>query len=36
MLMGIQTLRCASHLVDDNEWILELVVDAHLNISQQV
>ena len=27
---GIQTLRCASHLVDDNEWIQELVVDAHL------
>ena len=30
VLMGIQTLRCASHLVDDNEWIQELVVDAHL------
>ena len=30
VLMAIQTLRCASSLVDDNEWIQELVVDAHL------
>ena len=30
VLMGIQTLRCASHPQDDNEWIQELVVDAHL------
>ena len=30
MLMAVQTSRCGRSIVDDNDWIQELVVDAHL------